>query len=276
MVARLLYDQRRERVSRLRYITMSHYMLYIYKHCRIAFKSIDVVNVFVDTFVDTINLESSPSKARVGASWMHLLPLCLPIVLMPLPSLAFITLRAEQVGPDVVITGSGTANLSGLTFDSLDNSWTNAITDNQIYAGPAAFGDGSVSLYSLITGPSVFGIDPGLYEVPDNGGSSGDLFGILASNVSGVTQLVLPSGYVSNSPLSGVSIFSSLTIAQLGLTPGQLTTWSWGSGLDSDGLRLEVADSTSVPAPAPLLGLGAVFHMARRLRRRLREKDRWV
>jgi len=217
----------------------------------------------------------SPSKTSFSANWIHFLTLCLPIVLTPMPSSASITLRAEQMGPDVVITGSGTANLSGLTFDATDDSWTNTITDSQVYAGPDAFGDGNVSLYSGITGSLAFGIVPGLYEVPDPVGSSGDLFGILADNGSGVTQLVLPFGYSTNSPLGGVSRFSSLTIAQLGLTPGQLTTWSWGSGANADSLRLEVADSASpVPVPAPLLGLGAAFQMARRLRRRLRDADR--
>jgi hypothetical protein len=214
-----------------------------------------------------------PLEIRVGAKWIHCLALCLPIVLMPLPSLAVITLRVEQVGPDVVITGSGTANLNGLTFNSDSTFWTNAITDGQVYVGPDAFNDGNVSLYGGISGPLAFGIDPSLYEVPDTVGSSGDLFGILADNGSGVTQLVLPLGYSSNSPLGGVSRFSSLTIAQLGLTPGQLNTWSWGSGVNADGLRLEVADNAPVPAPAPLLGLGAAFHMARRLRRRQRDAD---
>jgi hypothetical protein len=218
---------------------------------------------------------SIPSGARYGANRIHFLALCLPIVLTPLPSLAFITLRAEQIGPDVVITGSGTANLSGLTFNVADNSWTNAITDSQIYAGADVFGNGSIDLYSGVTGPSTFGFDSGLYEVPDPLGSSGDLFGILGDTVSGVTQLVLPSGYVSNSSLSGVSRFSSLTIAQLGLTPGQLNIWSWGSGVNADSLRLEVAISpTSVPVPAPLLGSLAAFQMARHLRRRLRDAYR--
>jgi hypothetical protein len=204
--------------------------------------------------------------------WMTL---CLPIVLTPMPSLASITLRVEQIGPDVVITGSGKANLSGLTFVANNNFWTNYISDIEVYVGPDAFNDGNVSIYSGIAGPLSFGIDSSLYELADNVGSGGDLFGILADNGSGINQLVLPLGYSSNSPLNGVSRFSSLTIAQLGLTPGQLTTWSWGSGANADSLRLEVADSASpVPTPAPLLGLGAAFQMARRLRRRLRNIDR--
>jgi hypothetical protein len=221
-----------------------------------------------------MNLASSPSKIRADILKIWL-TLCLPIVLTPMPSSASITLRVEQIGLDVVITGSGTANLSGLTFVANNNFWTNYISDIEVYVGPDAFNDGNVSLYSGIAGPLSFGIDSSLYELADNVGSSGDLFGILADNGSGINQLVLPLGYSSNSPLSGVSRFSSLTIAQLGLTPGQLTTWSWGSGANADSLRLEVADSASpVPAPAPLLGLGAAFQMARRLRRRLRYIDR--
>ena len=217
-----------------------------------------------------MHLAPSPSMIRtyILKIW---LTLCLPIVLTPMPSLASITLRVEQIGPDVVITGSGKANLGGLTFVANNNFWTNYISDIEVYVGPDVFNDGNVSLYSGIAGPLSFGIDSSLYELADNVGSSGDLFGILADNGNGINQLVLPLGYSSNSPLSGVSRFSSLTIAQLGLTPGQLTTWSWGSGANADSLRLEVADSASpVPTPAPLLGLGAAFQMARRLRRRLR------
>jgi hypothetical protein len=221
-----------------------------------------------------MHLAPSPSKIRADILKIWL-TLCLPIVLTPMPSSASITLRVEQIGLDVVITGSGTANLSGLTFVANNNFWTNYISDIEVYVGPDAFNDGNVSLYSGIVGPLSFGIDSSLYELADNVGNSGDLFGILADNGSGINQLVLPLGYSSNSPLSGVSRFSSLTIAQLGLTPGQLTTWSWGSGANADSLRLEVADSASpVPAPAPLLGLGAAFQMARRLRRRLRDIDR--
>ena len=217
----------------------------------------------------------SPSKTSFSTNWIYFLTLCLPIVLTPMPSSASITLRAEQIGADVVITGSGTANLSGLTFDATDDFWTNYISDIEVYVGPDAFNDGNVSLYGGIAGPLSFGIDSSLYELADPVGSSGDLFGILADNGSGVTQLVLPRGYVSNSSLSGVSRFSSLTIAQLGLTPGQLTTWSWGSGVTADSLRFEVANNADpVPGPAPLLGLGAAFQMARRLRRRLRDADR--
>jgi len=114
-------------------------------------------------------------KTHIKVNSLHLLAFCLPIALTPLPSSAFITLLVEQIGPDVVITGSGMANLRGLGFIADSTTWTNIIADSQVYAGSAAFGDGNVSLYGGITGSSAFGIDATLYEVPDMVGSSGDL-----------------------------------------------------------------------------------------------------
>jgi hypothetical protein len=183
------------------------------------------------------------------------------------PASAALLLRVDQVGSDVVVSGSGTANLAALTNDGTDNTWTNYLTDSEIYAGPDAFANGSVSLYSGIAGPSPFGNDSSFLQVPDAVGSSGDLFGILTANSSAIStnQLVLPLGYVSGASLSGTSTFANLSIAELGLTPGQVSTWSWGSGGDADSLRLEVA-----PAPAPFLGALVAFRMAKRLRRRQR------
>lgn len=182
---------------------------------------------------------------------------------------AALLLRVEQIGSDVVITGSGSANLTDLTSEGFANSWTNYLTDAEIYTGPDAFNNGSVSLYSGITGPSLFGSDPGVLEVPDAVGSGGDLFGIQAASASSISanQLVLPISYVSGASLSGSSTFSHRSITQLGLTPGQVTTWSWGSGTSADSLRLEV-----VPAPAPLLGGLATLRLARSLRRRQRAR----
>jgi hypothetical protein len=183
---------------------------------------------------------------------------------------AALLLRVEQIGSDVVVSGSGSANLTDLTSEGFDGLWTNYLTDAEIYAGPNAFNNGFVSLYSGITGPSLFGSDPGVLEVPDAVGSGGDLFGFQAASASsiGANQLVLPISYVSGASLSGSTTFSNRTIAQLGLTPGQVTTWSWGSGTSADSLRLEV-----VPAPAPLLGGLAALRMARSLRRRHRARS---
>jgi hypothetical protein len=180
---------------------------------------------------------------------------------------AAVTFKVDQVGSDVVITGSGTADLTGLNFEATRNDWVNYLTDVELYVGPDANPNTSatVSLYRGLSGPLAFGGDPLLYELPASIGSSGDLFGIMANNGSGVTQLVLPAGYTSGSSLSGVSTFPDRTLGQLGFTPGQASTWTWGTGPNEDSLRLEVA-----PAPAPILGALASFRLARQLRRRIR------
>jgi len=165
----------------------------------------------------------------------------------------------------VVITGSGWANTFALTADGTDSSWTNLLTDSQLYAGPDAFSDGSVSLWSGISGPLLIGSDATVFEIPSSG--SGQLFGILANNGSGASRLVLPLGYVSGDSLSGTSTYSGYTLAQLGLSAGQVATWGWGSGSTADSLRLEVLPA---PAPLPIVGVIAAFTTSARLRRRCR------
>lgn len=185
--------------------------------------------------------------------------------LLQTPCHALLVLQVEQVGGGVRVTGTGTANTTALIGELTASAWTSALTDAQIYAGPLAFNDGQVSLYSGLLGPLFFGSDPGVYELPDAMSSGGDLFGILADNGSGSSWIVLPAGYTSGNSLGGSSNFPGLTLAQIGLVPGQQSTWSWGSGPDADSLRLEV-----VPAPAPLLAVPAGWQVVRSLRRRLR------
>jgi hypothetical protein len=187
------------------------------------------------------------------------------MLLHTLPVQAEILLRFDQVGPDVVVTGSGSATLAALLSEGSSANWTNYFRDVDAYVGPDAFNNGSVSLFSGLVGPLVLGSDASVYELPSAAGSGGDLFGIQADDGTGRSLLVLPDGYSSGASLSGVSTFPSRTLAQLGLTPGQTTSWSWGSGASADALRLKV-----VPAPAPLLGVVAGFRLARALRRRQR------
>jgi hypothetical protein len=191
--------------------------------------------------------------------------------MIPLPVKAAIVLRVQQVGSGVLISGSGSANTAALTSIGVDSQWTNALTDTQLYAGPDAFSDGQVSRFSGLVGPLVFGNDPALVEYPSATGSGGDLFGILADN--GSVELILPLGYLSGASLSGISYFPVYTPSQLGLSPGQVTTWIWGSGSTADSLRLEVdGQAAAVPGPSALPAAATGFCMARRFRRRLRQR----
>ena len=177
-------------------------------------------------------------------------------------------LTVKQDGNDVIVIGSGSANINGLTFTNQIEDYTNVLTDSQIYAGPAAFTsnpntpDIAVNLWSGITGPSSFGNQPNVTAYPDLGFD--DFFGIVADNGIGQSLLVLPSNYQSGS-LKGTSRFSGLTLADLGLSPG-VFSWNWGTNQNADSLQIRI-EPVPVPAPLPLAGAFMAWSMAKRMRR---------
>jgi hypothetical protein len=181
-----------------------------------------------------------------------------------------IVLTVKQVGSDVVVIGSGTANTTnGLAAPISDNDYTNILTDTQIYAGPAAFSndlntpDVAVKLWGGLTGPSLIGNDPAIFENPIFG--SGDLFGIFADNGTGQSLLVLPSSYMSGASLNGTSRFSGFTLANLGLSPG-VFSWTWGTNPNADSLELRI-EPVPAPGPLPLAGGAMAWSLAKRMRR---------
>lgn len=121
-------------------------------------------------------------------------------------------------------------------------------------------------------GPASFGSDPFFSQNPDSG--SGDLFGIVASNLTPSPQVFLPQGYITGSSLTGTSTFLNSSLSSLGFAPGSTFTWSWGSGGTADNLVLEVLSAppapAPVPAPLPIAGASLAFAQSRLLRRRLR------
>jgi hypothetical protein len=188
------------------------------------------------------------------------------------PAQAFSILKVQQVGPDVVVNGYGSAKTAGLTSAGTETTYTNVLTPAQVYAGPATFSDGNVSLWSNLNGPSSFGSDPAVFEYPasDPTLSFGSLFGIRTSSNPADIRLVLPSAYVSGTTISGRTTYTNVTLAQLGLTSGLTYTWTWGSGPTADSLQLQIGDIPPVPAPLPIAAAAAAFHSVQRLRRRLR------
>ncbi len=156
----------------------------------------------------------------------------------------------EQVGSNVVATGSGTLDLAGLTHAGI------AAVSPEIFPSSAVLleGGGGGDLYSGFSGPASFG--SGGYTAATSG--TGDfLGGNLAHHL-----IAVPHGYVSGTPLSSTATWDSTTLAALGVTPGTYT-WTWGSGADADSLTLYAgvpapsSSSTPEPAPALLLTLGA-------------------
>jgi hypothetical protein len=84
-----------------------------------------------------------------------------------------------------------------------------------------------------ISNPGPFGTS----DVPVTS-NEGSTFGILPGG-SGRT-LYVPSGYVSNTNISGSSTYANKTIASAGLTPGTYT-WSWGTGGNTSTLVMTIS-----------------------------------
>jgi hypothetical protein len=144
----------------------------------------------------------------------------------------------DQVGPNVVVTGSGTIDLTGLSF-LFGGTATPSISPNtgSLSVGPSA----SVDAYSAISGPASFGTGGFTFA---NGGS-GDVVGLQG------LLLLVPQGYFSGNPLSGTATYDNATFASLGITPGTYT-WTWGTGVDSFMLQI---GPTGVPDAGSTLGL---------------------
>lgn len=181
-------------------------------------------------------------RARQAPLWAGCLLGSSLLLLAGAPARALITLKVQEVGADLVVTGSGAGNTTTLTFVTSSNSASNVLNQVELYAGPAVFNDGNVSLWSGLRGPAVIGTSALVFEYPNSDPllSFGDCFGVITSSTPADIRLVLPSGYGSDASLSGQTTSSNLTLARAGLTNGQTLTWTWGTGSADETLRLEV------------------------------------
>ena len=138
----------------------------------------------------------------------------------------------EQVGPNVVATGTGAIDLTGLTFAgqfsgiaqvnpnlaTLDVS-SGSFDDYITTSGPSSFGSGGQTLAST---------------------SSGDAVGVFGKT----HEVFVPHGYVSGTPLTDSSTYNGATFSSLGVTPGTYT-WTWGTGVNQN-FTLQIG-----PVPVP-------------------------
>jgi hypothetical protein len=157
-----------------------------------------------------------------------------------------------EIGGNVVFSASGSLNTDGLTSGGAVSAWgiINAV------APILAFGIGDYVFYfdSSFTAPAGFGTNAS-DVLPDSVVFIGDNFGVLFS-----AGLVVPTGYLSESPLSGSLTFSRTDLATMDLIPGEYV-WSWGSGSTADTFTL-----TIVPEPSSflLISLTACLSLTRR------------
>jgi len=166
------------------------------------------------------------------------------------------TVTLEQVGSNVVATGSGAINLTGLTFSNISGGGAGIVAN----LGDVIMTSGSSDLYRGFTGPTNFG----------SGGAfgtntfSGDSVGISPD----LGLLGVPLGYVSGAALSDSMTFNNETLASLGVTPGTYT-WTWGAGLPNQNFTL-IIGRAGVPDGGSTVSLlaCALFGLAA-LRRKL-------
>ena len=168
------------------------------------------------------------------------------------PARATFTLDFRQVGPNVVSTGSGTIDTTGLTLSFYTNV-TAGTVDPSI--GESIGGSsGDVIFYSGASGPTKFGTGGQTVATSGTGASLGVDSGLL----------VLPENYVSGSPVANSNTYAMQTLSTLGLTPGTYAD-TFGSGADADSFVVEV-DAAPEPSSASLMAVAAMGFLGRRRR----------
>jgi hypothetical protein len=176
------------------------------------------------------------------------------------PAQAGYVVTLTQEGTDVVATGSGPIDLTGLSFDlSGTNGPVMIPASGEIFTG----GTGGADLFTgfgEIAGPPRFG-GGGLAFASSGGG------GLVAIVVPDAFVFV-PAGYVSDSPLSDTATYAGQTFATLGVTPGKYE-WTWGTGANQN-FTLDIGVPVPEPSAWALLltgfaALGALMRSRRRM-----------
>ena len=165
-----------------------------------------------------------------------LLGLCVPA------SRAEYIMSVQQVGSNVVTTGSGTLDTTNLTLDVTGDSHGEMIASEGILAvGSSIFQPADA--WHGVSGPAGFG--PGTTEFVADTGS-----GPVVAISEAFNNIVFPEGYVSGTVLAlSTDTYNNQTFASLGLTPGTYK-YTWGTGIHADDLIVQIGAATSA-APLP-------------------------
>lgn len=177
------------------------------------------------------------------------------------PLSAALIFTMGEVGSDVVLTASGSANTStlgygypvGLNLPSINTAQASFLVGPADGASLIFFGD------AFASAPERFGA-LNMQIVATEG--SGTMAGIINNQA-----LMLPYGYESGATVAGSALFANQSFESLGVTPGSYV-WTWGSGDNMDSLTLHIGMVPEPGAYAVLTSAGVLaFVLARRLRR---------
>lgn len=172
---------------------------------------------------------------------------------------AAVTFNIQEVGGNVVATGSGAINTTGLTVAATAN-YSKFINGGN---GGVIVGSGlidSVKYTNAATSFQSFGTTTNFVFASS---STGDEFGL---HLADQNSIFLPVGYVSNTALAGALTINGATLASLNLTPGSYLVRL----VNGDSITVNVGgvSAPAVPEPATwammIAGFGAVGGAMRR------------
>jgi len=155
----------------------------------------------------------------------------------------------EQQGPNVVATGSGPIDLTGLGAPQDVAPAGTSLNPGVAQIVTGLPGTSTAVFFTGFSGPTSFGVGG---PITTNSGN-GDIVGIIGATgvgVLGKPSLIVPSGYVSNNPLAVTAAYLNATLNGLGVTPGTYE-WTWGSGANQN-FTLDIVATV----PAPMIGHG--------------------
>ena len=160
-------------------------------------------------------------------------------------SQAAAVISIQEVGSDVVATGTGSLNLAGFSYSGIQSGQSLIIPSLPFIRIGAP---GSYDFYSLVSvsGPSDFGSGGGAFTSSGSGG----LFGFDGS----VGAISVPLGYVSSGPLSATATFTGQSLNSLGARPG---TYNYLLG-NGDTFRVQIGPASpigAVPEPSSLAAM---------------------
>jgi VPDSG-CTERM motif len=147
----------------------------------------------------------------------------------------------QQVGSNVVATGTGAIDLTGLMMGSGLSSQSAIVPAVAHIVTGFPNSGANYGGSGVITGPSSFGSGGPMFA----SSGTGDLVGFETNTGSFGNFIIVPVGYASGSALSDSAMYNNATFASLGVTPG-IYEWTWGTGANQNFTLDAVA-----PAGAP-------------------------
>ncbi len=179
------------------------------------------------------------------------------VLILPASARAAFILTITESGNDVLVTGSGTIDLTELTYLG-NGDQVSIMTPSE---GVVYNGSGGFEVYGWISSDP-FSFGPGSLSFASI--SSGSSAGISRASA----WILVPEEYVSGDFISNSATYSNQTLASLGLTAGSYTS-TWGSDETADSMTVNIV-AVPEPATAGMMAAGVGLLLLRMRKRPLR------